>query len=89
MIPITKTTISIPTHTPALNIPPTTAQLFKKIAVRIKRRVNNFFIFNKSIEISCQAIKISSLVVYRFISLKTIEKKFQKSEWEQHSIKLR
>ena len=49
-----KTTINIPTHTPALKIPPTMAQLFRNSTVRINNRVNTFFIFNKYVEISCQ-----------------------------------
>ena len=45
MIPIIKTTINIPTHTPALKIPPTTAQLFRNMNMNTNNRVNNFFIF--------------------------------------------
>jgi hypothetical protein len=46
MMLIIKTTIKIPTQTPALKIPPITAQLFRKIVKKTISAGNNFFIFS-------------------------------------------
>jgi hypothetical protein len=57
MTPMIKRTIRTPTQTPALNMPPITAQLFKSNISMTVRKGKNFFIcFHVRREKSCHRI---------------------------------
>lgn len=46
IIPTTNATASTPTHTPALNIPPTTSQLLSNITAKASRPSCKFLIYS-------------------------------------------